>query len=104
MECYKRSDVENIISKLLKEPCYYHEGEDFYSGVCAVESEIVDLEVIVLENSTEKVATWSPAYKGLLDSDYRCSNCKTLAEEGNSGCYNRLTNYCPQCGCHMIWR
>ena len=44
MEYYSRKDVEDIIRKLAKEPYYYHEGEDFYSGVCAVESEIASLD------------------------------------------------------------
>jgi hypothetical protein len=43
---YKVSDVTEILNKLAKEPAYYHEGESFYNGVCAVEGELMCLEPV----------------------------------------------------------
>jgi hypothetical protein len=44
MEKYvKLSDLEKIIEKLTREPYYQHEDEDFYTGVCAVDGEIMCL-------------------------------------------------------------
>lgn len=43
---YRVSDVTEILNKLSKEFAYYHEGEDFYSGVCAVEGELMRLESV----------------------------------------------------------
>jgi hypothetical protein len=44
MEKYvKLSDLAKIIEKLAHEPHYQHDGEDFYSGVCAVDGEIMCL-------------------------------------------------------------
>ncbi len=43
---YRVSDVNEILNKLAKEPAYYHEGEDFYNGVCAVEGELMCLEPV----------------------------------------------------------
>lgn len=33
--------------------------------------------------------------------DYRCSLCDSLAEKGVYNNYDRLTNYCPNCGAKM---
>ena len=46
-------------------------------------------------------ADWVPAREGFLGSDYWCSNCMSWADEGNSGHYNVLTDYCQHCGCKM---
>lgn len=43
---YKVSDVNEILNKLAKEPAYYHEGEGFHNGVCAVEGELMCLEPV----------------------------------------------------------
>ena len=43
---YRVSDVNEILNKLAKEPAYYHEGEGFYNGVCAVEGELMCLEPV----------------------------------------------------------
>lgn len=40
---YRVSDVNEILKKLAKEPAYYHDGEDFYNGVCAIEGELMCL-------------------------------------------------------------
>ena len=102
MEKYvKLSDIEKIIEKLIHEPAYQHEDEDFYSGVCAVESGLTELSTIEVEEP-KLTATWIPTYEGFLGSDYQCSNCGDLAEEGNTGHYNKLTEYCPHCGAKML--
>ena len=33
--------------------------------------------------------------------DYRCSLCDSLAEKGGYNNYDKLTNYCPNCGAKM---
>ena len=43
---YRVSDVNEIIEKLAKEPRYQHDGEDFYSGVYAVEGELICLDTV----------------------------------------------------------
>jgi DNA-directed RNA polymerase subunit RPC12/RpoP len=43
---YRVSDVNEILNKLAKEPAYYHDGESFYNGVCAVEGELMCLEPV----------------------------------------------------------
>ena len=43
---YRVSDVKDVLKKLAKEPDYYHEGESFYNGVCAVEGELMCLEPV----------------------------------------------------------
>lgn len=69
---YRVSDVNEILNKLAKEPAYYHEGEGFYHGVCAVEGELMCLEPVELEEP--RVGKWLPA--GDFHGDfYDCSNC-----------------------------
>ena len=59
------------------------------------------LELPTIEVKPDVRAKWVATYKGLLGSDYLCSNCMELALEGNSGHYDRLTDYCPYCGTIM---
>lgn len=93
---YKVSDVNEILNKFAKEPFYYHEGEDFYNGICAVEGELMCLEPVELEEP--KVSTWIKLVKdignGRTLTKYQCSECGVyLAVEAN---------YCPNCGAKMI--
>lgn len=44
---------------------------------------------------------WIPRNKSLLGSDYHCSICDNIANESNSGHYDRLTHYCSNCGARM---
>lgn len=44
---------------------------------------------------------WVVINKGFLGNDYICSECHTLALESNNGHYDRLTDYCPNCGTRM---
>ena len=46
-------------------------------------------------------AEWVPTYEGFLGTDYQCSNCGDLADDGNNGHHNVLTEFCPHCGCKM---
>ena len=46
-------------------------------------------------------AEWVPTHEGFLGTDYQCSNCGDLADEGNSGHHNVLSEFCPRCGCKM---
>ena len=80
---YKASEVEAIICKLMREPCYQHEGEDFKAGVGAVEGELIFLESVELEEPKE-------ATRGLhLGHQYYCSNCGELTY---------MYRYCASCG------
>lgn len=101
MEKYvKLEDVKALLKKLNNEPAYQHTGEDFYSGVCAVECGLYDLPTIeVPEPALE--AEWVPQYEGFLGTDYRCSNCGKYADEGNSGHHDVLTEFCKNCGRKM---
>ena len=90
---YRVSAVNEILNKLAKEPAYYHEGEDFYNGVCAVEGELMCLDSVELEEP--KVGEWEKHYDGFHDMiETVCSNCyRTGATH---------FKYCPNCGTRMI--
>jgi len=96
---YRVSDVNEILNKLAKEPAYYHEGEGFCNGVCAVEGELMCLEQVILEEP--KVAKWIPAStKPGVYAGMKCSECKariTYSEHSNG---QHL--YCHKCGARMI--
>lgn len=79
---YKTKEVDAIICKLLKEPKYQHEGEDFKAGVSAVECELADLATIV--EYEELTAMWLTREHR---NDYlwvECSNCGFLVENYNA--------------------
>jgi hypothetical protein len=82
---YRVSDVNEILNKLAKEPAYYHEGEDFYNGVCAVEGELMCLEPVeadidelkneVVDLNNRRHLIWA------LGVDYDgCNTVKSLKE------------------------
>ncbi len=96
---YRVSDVNEILNKLAKEPTYYHEGEDFYNGVCAVEGELMCLEPVALEEP--KVGTWIPvSTKPGVHAGMKCSGCK--ARISYSEHFNGQHLYCHKCGAKMI--
>ena len=43
---YRVNDVKAVLKKLAKEPAYWHDGEDFYTGIYAVESALACLEEV----------------------------------------------------------
>jgi hypothetical protein len=95
---YRVSDVNEILNKLAKEPAYYHDGEDFYNGVCAIEGELMCLEPVELEEP--KVGEWKftePDTHG--NKKPYCSNCGEYhlsSWSDYTGC-----SYCPNCGAKM---
>jgi hypothetical protein len=96
---YRVSDVNEILNKLAKEPAYYHEGEGFYNGVCAVEGELMCLEPVELEEPT--VGKWVPAStKPGVHAGMKCSICK--AKISYKDYYGGQHNYCYKCGAKMI--
>jgi DNA-directed RNA polymerase subunit RPC12/RpoP len=96
---YRVSDVNEILNKLAKEPAYYHEGEGFYNGVCAVEGELMCLESVELEEP--KVGKWVPAStKPGVHAGMKCSECK--ARITYSEHFNGQHLYCHKCGARMI--
>lgn len=88
---YRVSDVNEILEKLAKEPAYYHDGESFYDGVCAVEGALMCLEPVELEEP--KVGKWLKAECSEKDGDAICSTC---GHRDWSDC-----NYCSNCGAKM---
>jgi hypothetical protein len=62
---YREEDIQAIIKRLIKEPAYQHEDEDFYVGVCAVEGELYSIPI---ENTVEIV---------------KCSECRYRHTEGD---------------------
>lgn len=101
MEKYiKLSDVVNLLDKMTKEPGYQHVGEDWYTGVYSVSTEIYQLPTTILDEHF-MCAEWISDREGFLDSDYGCSACGKLADEGNSGHFNTLTPFCKNCGRKM---
>ena len=104
----KLSDINNIINELLKEPAYQHEGEDFYSGVNAVECEIACLDAYLLDKSI--VAHWMTREH---KNDYlwvECSNCGFLVEnykavnvgKSSTDIIGYKYHACPKCTAKMI--
>lgn len=91
---YRVSDVNEILNKLAKEPYYQHDGEDFYSGVCAVEGELMCLNTV--EPSEPNVGIWEKRTWIIFDSEkvgFRCSECNTT--------WDSPTKFCPNCGAKM---
>lgn len=44
---------------------------------------------------------WEKFRSHVFGADYRCSECKQYADEGNDGYYDVLTPYCKNCGAIM---
>lgn len=98
MEKYiKLKDINELIEKLMKEPAYQHEYENFYCGVGAVADRLLGISTVQLEESKEgkwieriEKPTW-------LEDDvevyYDCSCCGTHNFD--------TTPYCPICGAKM---
>lgn len=87
-EYVKVSDLNNIIRKLATEPAYYHEGEDFYNGICAIEGELMRLSTVKFEEP--KAGTWTRYSSTMME----CSACKEHVP------YHRY-EFCPHCGVRM---
>ena len=99
---YRVSDVNEIIEKLAKEPAYYHDGEDFYNGVCAVEGELMCLEPVELEEP--KVGKWL-FHKYVGEKYYKCSCCGVeypLPPTWDAYDVKEYLKYCSNCGTRMI--
>ena len=88
---YRVSDVNEIINKLAKEPAYYHDGEDFYNGVCAVDGELMCLEPVELP----RLAVWKhkTSTPGGIRDTYGCTNCGFTT--------GWTTDFCGGCGAYM---
>lgn len=109
MEYYSRKDVEDIIRKLINEPYYYHEGEDFYSGVCAVESEIACLNAYVFDEST--ASHWKTREDKNDFLWVECSNCGFIVEnyqavnlgKSSTDIVGYKWHACPKCTAKMVF-
>lgn len=84
---YRVSDVKEVIKKLVTERGHFYDDDTWYTGVCAVDGELICLEAVMLEESKQ-------ATKGLhLGHQYYCSNCGELTY---------MHNYCASCGAKVI--
>jgi DNA-directed RNA polymerase subunit RPC12/RpoP len=97
---YKVSDINEILNKLAKEPAYYHEGEDFYNGVCAVEGELMCLEQV--PDITSRTGRWVkvPTDRIIEEPDrvrWKCSSCGKETDLPN---YEKA-DFCFNCGAKM---
>ncbi len=88
---YKVSDVNAIVERLLHEPYYQHDGENFYNGVCTVDGELMCLETVALEEP--KVGEWLSFTRPQQRWVLACSICDAAS--------NVRTRYCPDCGAKM---
>lgn len=101
METYvKLKDVADLLNRLYNEPEYQHTGETYYAGICAVKSALTNLSVTEFEASER--AEWQLVNKSIFGADYKCSHCDSWASESNSGHYDKLTNFCSNCGALVI--
>lgn len=92
MEKYiKLQDVYDLLNKMVIEPRYQHEDEDYYSGVAQVAGELVGVPAIELEGT--KAGKWIKAPCSEKDGDATCSVC---GHWDWSDC-----NYCSNCGAKM---
>lgn len=88
---YRVSDVNEILNKLAKEPAYYHEGEGFYNGVCAVEGELICLDAVEIKEP--RVGEWLSFTRPEQKWVFACSLCDEAS--------NAKTKYCSNCGAKM---
>jgi DNA-directed RNA polymerase subunit RPC12/RpoP len=93
---YRVGDVNEILNKLAKEPAYYHDGEDFYNGVCAVERELMCLEQV--PDITSRTGHW---IKTSIDPDKVRWKCSVCGKETDLPNYEKA-NYCFNCGVKML--
>ena len=101
-EFIKREDIKKIANKLISEPPYQHEDEDFYCGVCELSSEIDDIPTAdVVEVVHGK---WlQTKYEGIFE----CSECYEEWYVTGIARVHPLDNnafYCPCCGAKMVGR
>jgi hypothetical protein len=95
---YRVSDVKEIIKKLAREPYYQHDGESFYNGVCAVESELMCLEAVMLEEPM--VGKWiSASGRPGVNIGMKCSLCKARISYREH--FNGQHLYCHKSGVKM---
>lgn len=94
MEKYiKLQDVYDLLNKMVREPRYQHEDEDYYSGVAQVAGELVGIDTIEIEEPKHgKWVAKAVMIRTPSALNYTCSVCGT---EGH------CTPYCPNCGAKM---
>ncbi len=77
---YKASEVEAIICKLMREPYYQHEGEDFKAGVSAIKGELACLDTVEadIEELKEQVADLRNRLHLIWALGYDYDGCNTV--------------------------
>ena len=109
MEKYiKLQDVYDLLNKMVIEPRYQHEDEDYYSGVAQVAGELVGVPAIELEEPL--YAQWKTRE---AKNDYlwvECSNCGFWVENykavelgvSSTDVIGYKWHACPKCTAKMI--
>ena len=94
MEKYvKLQDINDLLRRMVKEPRYQHEDEDYYSGVSQVAGELMSIDTIEIEEP--KHGEWVPKAVMIRTPsalNYTCSVC---------GAEGHCTPYCQYCGTAM---
>jgi hypothetical protein len=89
MEKYvKLQDVYDLLNKMVREPRYQHEDEDYYSGVAQVAGELVGVPTIELEE--QSVGTWKHYSSTMME----CSVCLRHVP-------HHRYEFCPHCSAKM---
>lgn len=96
MEGYiKRKNVEAMLWRLSNEPFYYHNGETFFAGISAAESDLLDIP------DEDVVEVRYSKWVGFPNNgvwDIKCASCHRLLPFGQNP---KDLNYCPYCGARM---
>lgn len=95
---FEAEEVKKIIDKLLDEPEYQHNGETFYSGVSAVDVELLTLTPANVIKVPYGKWLNTGSYDAHHQPIYICSVCgKEVADT-----YIKYHKYCLHCGAKMI--
>ena len=87
MEDYiKLKDLEKVILEVYQEPEYWHTGETYYAGICAVSMAVPDIPTTQIPEPAE----WLPYSHTMME----CSACKKHTPI-------HKYRYCPHCGAPM---
>lgn len=100
MEKYvKLKDINDLLMRLVKEPRYQHDDEDYYSGVSQVAGELTSLDTVELD--TPNVGKWiSASGRPGVNIGMKCSLCGARIRYQEF--YNGNHNYCHKCGARMV--
>lgn len=94
MEKYvKLQDINDLLMRMVREPRYQHEDEDYYSGVAQVAGELNSLDTVELNELRQ--GEWVPKSVMIRTPSARNYTCSFCGAEGH------CTPYCQYCGAAM---